>query len=265
MASLRLLMTDAPVFMTPIFGQEVSRTGVKPAFNGPMQAGRCKGLSPGHDRPGRSRHGLGRIQEHLSGRADKSSPRSLPAGRRYANKRFQINNNFPMARLMPGSGHPSGIHVKEAGNEANNGHKTQGGMPMSYSIAVFLVPALLALAYPYVRRTRHPRERALAAYLLFVTLFSAMGALSFLVLIWAITWLGSERLLNEPFGVVTLLFLVLIPSFLVARWRILRPPWKRPLPKQATPAGRSARARYVEPSPLAPVICNTKEVRHERH
>ncbi len=102
---------------------------------------------------------------------------------------------------------------------------------MTYTIAVLLWLALLALAYPYVRRVKHPQERTMAAYLLFVTLFSAVGSVVFLVLAWLITQLGSARLLHEPFGFLALMILVLLPSFLIARWQIRRPPWQRPEPK----------------------------------
>lgn len=99
---------------------------------------------------------------------------------------------------------------------------------LTYTFAVFIWLALLALAYPYVRRAKHPREGIMAAYLLFVTLFSAVGALSFLVIIWLITQAGSGRLLHEPFGTVTLLALVLVPAFLIARSQIRRPPSRQP-------------------------------------
>jgi hypothetical protein len=47
-------------------------------------------------------------------------------------------------------------------------------------LAIWLI--LLAIAFPYVRRAKHPKTPTLAAFMLFVMLFSIVSATFFAVL-----------------------------------------------------------------------------------
>lgn len=97
------------------------------------------------------------------------------------------------------------------------------------AIAVWLI--LLALAVPYVRRTRHPDVKPLAAFMMFIILFSLVGGLLFLTLSWLALETGQAAALRHPLGALVFLALVFVPAFLLARWVIRRPPMNRPVPK----------------------------------
>ena len=88
--------------------------------------------------------------------------------------------------------------------------------------AVWLL--LLIAAVPYVRRIRHPDQRPLAAYLIFVTVFG----LALLILATVLGWLSSlfelEVLLRDPFAAVVAVALVCVPAFVLARWQARKPP-----------------------------------------
>jgi hypothetical protein len=84
--------------------------------------------------------------------------------------------------------------------------------------------AFLVWAFPYVRRNRHPSARPLAAYLVFITLFSLCTAALFLALTWLLAGLDRTNWLNHPVGAGVFLALVFVPAFLVARWQLHRPP-----------------------------------------
>lgn len=84
--------------------------------------------------------------------------------------------------------------------------------------------AFLVLAIPYVRRGRHPSARPLAAYLVFVLLFSLCAAALFLAITWLLAGLNRTDWLNHPMGAAIFLALVFAPAFLVARWQLHRPP-----------------------------------------
>lgn len=96
-------------------------------------------------------------------------------------------------------------------------------------LAVWLI--LLALAFPYVRRIKHPKTPALAAFMLFVTLFSVVSATLFFALSWIAVKAGWAAALADPVWALAYLALVFVPAFLSARWMIKRPPWNRPVPK----------------------------------
>jgi len=90
--------------------------------------------------------------------------------------------------------------------------------------ALALWAAFLLLAIPYARRARHPSARPLAAYLVFVSVFSLCSAFLYYALIQLLLALHGGALLSRPAGAAALLALVLIPAFLAARWQIRRRP-----------------------------------------
>lgn len=97
------------------------------------------------------------------------------------------------------------------------------------ALAIWLI--LLALAFPYVRRTKHPKVRPLAAFLLFATLFSVVSGTLFFALSSIVLSMGWGAALATPLGALAFLVLVFAPGFLFARWLIKRPPLERPAPK----------------------------------
>ncbi|MGK2953098.1 MAG: hypothetical protein ACSLEZ_12035 [Thiobacillus sp.] len=102
-------------------------------------------------------------------------------------------------------------------------------MTTTLALAIWLV--LLALAFPYARRARHPDTPAVAAFLLFAMLFSVVSATLFFLLSSLAVTAGWAAALAEPGWALLFLAAVFAPAFLFARWFIKRPPWNRPLPK----------------------------------
>jgi hypothetical protein len=96
-------------------------------------------------------------------------------------------------------------------------------------LAVWLI--LLALASPWVRRSRHPGVPPLAAFLLFATLFSVAAGTLYFALLWFVQAMGWSARLGSPPWALAFLSLVFAPAFLLARWIIRRPPLERPPPK----------------------------------
>jgi hypothetical protein len=73
--------------------------------------------------------------------------------------------------------------------------------------------------------------QTLAAFMIFVMVFSLVASLVFLVLSWLALETGLAPVPSHPLGALVFLALVIPPAFLVARWQIRRPPLERPLPK----------------------------------
>jgi uncharacterized protein (DUF2062 family) len=89
---------------------------------------------------------------------------------------------------------------------------------------------LLAAAWPYVRRARHPAMGPVVAYLIFVVAFSAMAAVLFGMATSLLASMSWADMLAHPLTAVPLLALVFAPSFLLGRWLIQRQPRRAPLP-----------------------------------
>jgi hypothetical protein len=102
-------------------------------------------------------------------------------------------------------------------------------MTTTVALAIWLI--LLAFAFPYVRRARHPDTPTLAAFLLFVMLFSVVSATLFFLFSGIAVKMQWSAALAEPGWALLFLAAVFAPGFLFARWFIKRPPWNRPLPK----------------------------------
>lgn len=102
---------------------------------------------------------------------------------------------------------------------------------MTETMALILWLILLALAFPYVRRAKHPEAKTLAAFLLFVMLFSVVAGTLFFGLSRIAVGLGLASDLANPVWALPFLALIFAPAFLFARWMIRRPPWNRPVPK----------------------------------
>jgi hypothetical protein len=105
------------------------------------------------------------------------------------------------------------------------------GDPMNEILALAIWLILLALAFPYVRRTKHPQVKPLAAFLLFAMLFSVVSGTLFFALSWLVLKMGWAPGLANPVWALAFLALVFAPAVLFARWMIRRPPLDRPAPK----------------------------------
>jgi hypothetical protein len=98
----------------------------------------------------------------------------------------------------------------------------------SESLGILIWAVLMLLAIPYVRRAKHPRAKTVAAYLVFVTLFSVGAVVMYSVLLMLLDRAGRLDYLHHPLGAVTFLALVFVPAFLLGRWQLKRPPWQNP-------------------------------------
>jgi len=93
-------------------------------------------------------------------------------------------------------------------------------------VTTFLVAwvVFLVAAIPYVLRAKHPRTRALAAWLVFVSIFSITAAVLYFALGAFAAAAGLADALGHPAGAAVFLALVFVPAFLAARWQLKRPP-----------------------------------------
>ncbi|MFZ3042581.1 MAG: hypothetical protein WA108_12490 [Thiobacillus sp.] len=96
------------------------------------------------------------------------------------------------------------------------------------SLGILLWVALMLLAIPYVRRVRHPRAKPLAAYMVFIILFSVGAMVMYSVLLMLLGWADALDYLHRPLGAVIFLALVFIPAFLLGRWQLKKPPRQMP-------------------------------------
>lgn len=94
------------------------------------------------------------------------------------------------------------------------------------AISVIGVLILLLAAIPYVARARHPEQRRLAAYLVFVSVFAVTSAAMFVLLATAANALGLGELLERSVPALVFLVLVFVPALLLARWQARKPPWR---------------------------------------
>jgi len=90
-------------------------------------------------------------------------------------------------------------------------------------VAILIVAALCVGAWVYVRRARHPQSRQLAAYLIFLTVFSALAVAGYVMVGIVLTALDSPALVENPLFGLALLAVTLVPAFLVARRQIRHP------------------------------------------
>jgi ABC-type xylose transport system permease subunit len=99
-------------------------------------------------------------------------------------------------------------------------------MLMLNGFNIVLGALLLAAAIPYTRRIRHPQQKPLAAYLIFVSAFAVTAAVIFnlVVLLASVVKLGLAHGGILP----SLLFFVLVfvPAAYVATRLASLPPWR---------------------------------------
>jgi hypothetical protein len=98
---------------------------------------------------------------------------------------------------------------------------------LNYWTSIIICAVLLAAAIPYVTRIRHPRQKPLAAYLIFVSVFVATAAGFFNLLARLTHQLGLGTALEETGPMLLFLVLVFLPALVLATWLASKPPWQR--------------------------------------
>lgn len=98
-----------------------------------------------------------------------------------------------------------------------------------YSVVLVLWAAFLVAAAFYTRRAQNPGARPLAAYLIFVTVFTVSAFILFMILLVLLDAFGSAGVLTNPVAAAVFLIVVFVPAFLIARWQLRKPP-QRPGP-----------------------------------
>ncbi|ALP53901.1 hypothetical protein Tel_12575 [Candidatus Tenderia electrophaga] len=93
-----------------------------------------------------------------------------------------------------------------------------------YSTGMMIWIVVLIAVVPYVHRIRHPDQKFLAAYLIFLFSFIIASSALYALLAWLVEALNLTRLFGDVMTTLTFLILVFVPAFLVARWLTRKPP-----------------------------------------
>lgn len=93
-----------------------------------------------------------------------------------------------------------------------------------YFVGLALWLAFLVAAILYTRRVRHPNARPLAAYLIFVIVFTVSAFVMYAGLIILLQVSGHVDDLVDPIAAALFLAAVFIPAFFIARWQLRKPP-----------------------------------------
>lgn len=96
-----------------------------------------------------------------------------------------------------------------------------------YGISIVVGLLLLGLAVPYVARIRHPEQKPLGAYLIFVSLFAVAAAILFTALASLADTLGVAAALENPVVAFLYIVLVFVPAIALATWQARKPPLRR--------------------------------------
>lgn len=100
-------------------------------------------------------------------------------------------------------------------------------MSQPYIVALVWL-GLLLLAIPYVQAARHPEAKPVAAYMIFLTVFSVGAYVLFAALIVLIGAAQGSEFLATPLAAALVFVLSAMPAFWIARWQIKRPPRRPP-------------------------------------
>lgn len=93
--------------------------------------------------------------------------------------------------------------------------------------SILIAVMVLVAAIPYVARIRHPEQRAIAAYFIFVTVFVASAAVLFSMFTWLAGELGLLAELGRPGPALLFLVIVFLPAIILASWQARKPPLRR--------------------------------------
>jgi hypothetical protein len=100
-----------------------------------------------------------------------------------------------------------------------------------YIFALACWTIFMVLAVYISKRLRHEDSPALAAYLIFVTVFTVTSFIIFITLASFIQYLGLAHEMTRPVFGTLFLFGVFGPAFLLAALIIRKPPRQRKLPR----------------------------------
>lgn len=98
------------------------------------------------------------------------------------------------------------------------------------SVAVIAALLILVVFWPLAQRLRHDRLSAIAAYLLFTSVFALVGAGVFMLLFGLGVVLLPQGAMDGPLAASVTVLLVLLPA-LAAAVRIVRRPQIRRMPR----------------------------------
>jgi hypothetical protein len=98
---------------------------------------------------------------------------------------------------------------------------------LNYWTSLLAGAAILAAAIPYVTRIRHPEQKSLAAYLIFVSVFVTAAVALYSLLAWLSLRLGMEAALGNTGPALLFLVLVFLPAIALASWQARKPPWRQ--------------------------------------
>lgn len=99
-----------------------------------------------------------------------------------------------------------------------------------YWLGILVGIAILVLAIPFVSHIRHPAQKPMAAYLIFLFVFAAASFVLFNLLGWLAARAGLGPALGTPGPAVAFLVLVFLPALGLATWQARKPPSRRGLP-----------------------------------
>lgn len=94
-----------------------------------------------------------------------------------------------------------------------------------YWTSMLIGIVILLAAIPYVARIRHPKQKALAAYFIFVSVFVASATLLFNLFAWLAYRLELGAELSRPAPALLFLALIVVPAIVLATWLARKPPW----------------------------------------
>lgn len=100
-------------------------------------------------------------------------------------------------------------------------------------LAVSLWGAFMMGAIFYTQEARHPETKALVAYLIFATVFTATAFVAFSVLTLLVEALGVTHSLEHPLAAAAFQAAVFLPAFLLGRWQLRKPPRRSELPERS--------------------------------
>lgn len=100
------------------------------------------------------------------------------------------------------------------------------GLMQDYGLSIVIGVLILLAAMPYIARIRHPEQKPLAAYLIFITVFIISATVLFNLFVWLLFKLDLGNTLSAPVPALLFLAVVLIPAIIIARWLARKPPWQ---------------------------------------
>ena len=96
-----------------------------------------------------------------------------------------------------------------------------------YFKALIIWGLFLVGAFFYTRHAKHPQQPQLAAYLIFITIFSAVAFVIFTGMLLLLLARDQIGLLESKLASLPVLLLVFVPALFVARWQLRKPPSQR--------------------------------------